>query len=110
MEKERLDYLNQYLHEEKSREGCRWKTMENGISIELFTNSEAMEIINETLMNSSDREIATDRFIKGMSVEEISASVGYDERTIQRKLREISKKMKKTFMKMCINRGNRPKI
>lgn len=110
MERERLDYLNEYLHEEKSREGCRWKTMEDGISVELFTNSEAMEIINETLMNSSDKEIAIDRFVKGMSVDEISASVGYDERTIQRKLRGISKKLKRTFMKMCINRRNRPKI
>lgn len=110
MEKERLDYLNGYLHEENRKNKDRWRTIEDGISVELFTNSEAMEIISETLLSKTDREIATDKFVKGMTNEEISADVGYDGRTIQRKLREISKKLKRTFVKMCIARNIKPKI
>lgn len=40
MDESRLRYINDYLHEENEKTGNKWKTIEDGISVGLFINSE----------------------------------------------------------------------
>lgn len=110
MRDDRLNYLNTYLNEENKKNKDKWKTIEDGISSKLFTNSETMEIIDETALSETERRIAVCKFIKMMTVDEIANDVGYDVRTIQRKAKQVSLKLKSTFMKMCICRNIDPKI
>lgn len=67
-----------------------------------FTISEITEIINETALNKLDKNIAIMRYIKKMTFDEISIKLNRDVRTIQKRLVNISIKLKSTCVKLFI--------
>lgn len=101
MDEERLAYTNHLLHDLLiQNKGDREKTNEEGISVDLFTRSEALEIIEDTCLSEEERRLAVDYFLDKKTKEEISSIYRYDRRTVRRKLRQISLKLKKTVLKM----------
>lgn len=110
MEESRLRYINEYLHEENEKNGNRWKTIEDGITIGLFINSETRELIDETLLTDMVRRIAEDKFLKAMTIEKIAEDVGIERRTASKQAKKVSKKLKATFKKMCIAKKIDPEI
>lgn len=110
MDDSRLRFINEYLHEENRKNGDRWKTIEDGISVSLFVNSETKEIIQETLLTDMERRIAEDRFLKAMTMEQIASDVGIERRTATKQVKRVSMKLKKTFRKMCLDKKIEPKI
>ena len=100
MDEGRLAHTNDLLHDLLiQNNGDREKTKE-GISVDLFTRSEALEIIEDTCLSEEERKLAVDYFLDKKTKEEISSIYRYDRRTIRRKLRQISLKLKRTVLKM----------
>ena len=64
--------------------------------------SEITEIINETVLSAEDRIIAEEKYIKDKTIQEIASIVFLSEKTVQRKISEISKKLKRTLQKIII--------
>jgi len=101
MDEGRLAHTNDLLHDLLiQNNGDREKTIEEGISVDLFTRSEALEIIEDTCLSEEEKKLAVDYFLDKKTKEEISSIYRYDRRTIRRKLRQISLKLKKTVLKM----------
>ena len=110
MDESRLRYINDYLHEENEKNGNKWKTIEDGISVGLFINSETREIIDETLLTEKERRIAEDRFLKAMTIEKIAEDLGIERRSVSKQTKRVSMKLKNTFKKMCLDKKIEPKI
>lgn len=110
MDESRLRYINDYLHAENEKTGNKWKTIEDGISVGLFINSETREIIDETLLTDTERRIAEDRFLKAMTIEKIAEDVGIERRSVSKQTKRVSMKLKNTFKKMCLDKKIEPKI
>lgn len=70
-----------------------------------FTITEITEIINETALNKLDKNIAVMRYIKRMTYEEISYKLNRDIRTIQKRIPNISIKLKETCVKLFIKQA-----
>lgn len=101
MDEERLVHTTQLLHDLLiENKGDREKTIEEGISVDLFTQSEALEIIEDTCLSEEEKKLAVDYFLDKKTKEEISSIYRYDRRTVRRKIRQISLKLKKTVLKM----------
>jgi hypothetical protein len=60
--------------------------------------SELMAVIDDTIFpKESDKEIAIDVFVKAMTVEKCSSLVGYDWKTVQKRLPIIEDKLNSTI-------------
>lgn len=73
-------------------------------SHEDYTISEIMEIISETVLSDTDREIANLRFTKKMTYEAIAEIVDRDCKTVQKRVKEISKKLKITAYRLLLQK------
>lgn len=67
-----------------------------------FTISEITEIINETALNKLDKNIAVMRYIKRMTFDEIANKLDRDIKTIQKRIPNISIKLKQTCVKLFL--------
>lgn len=65
-----------------------------------YTVSEIMEIIAETVLSDTDREIANLRFTKAMTYERIAEKVDRDCKTVQKRVKKISEKLKRTAYRL----------
>ena len=75
---------------------------ERGIRLDrkVLTLSERKEVIAETALKDVDRRIATLRYLKAMTPTEIAGLLSYDERTIRRRLKGISRMLCDTLLKI----------
>lgn len=67
---------------------------------DFLTISELKEIISETALTEVDRTIAVMRYIDSKSVQEIASEIGYDERTVRRRLCIIGPKLCETLLRI----------
>lgn len=67
---------------------------------EFLTLSEIREVISETPLTEEERRIATLRYADKRTVQEIASEIGYDERTIRRRLCVISPKLCETLLRI----------
>ena len=65
-----------------------------------LTASEIREVIDETALRPTDREIAIRRYCQCLKPGEIAALMSYDERTIRRRIAVISARLCLTLMRM----------
>ena len=65
-----------------------------------LTISEIREVISETALSSEDKTIASLRYLDKKSVQEIASQIGYDERTIRRRLCVLSPKLCETLLRI----------
>lgn len=70
------------------------------ITYEDFTTSEIENIINETSLTDRDRQIATLRFIKLKSEEDIASILQIDKKTVHSNISKISDALKNTCLKL----------
>ena len=92
MDPKRIDYFNaKYSYNEKF-----------DLSSKDFTVSEINEIINETVLNNDERIIAKEKYLNDKTIQEISDIVNLSEKTVQRKIPIISKKLKSTIQKIVL--------
>lgn len=60
--------------------------------------SELMAIIDETIfIKETDREIAIDVYVKSMTVEKCASLIGYDWKTVQKRLPKIQDRLNMTL-------------
>lgn len=101
MEEGRLEEINAHLLNLLiENKGDREKTIKEGITIDLFTKSEATEIINDTILSDEERKLALLYFIDKKTKEEIAALTFHDRRTVRKQLDVLSRKLKKTLLRM----------
>lgn len=89
MEQDRLNFFKQFSNDAKK-----------DLNASYFTISEIKEIINETALTSLERDIAHKKYVECKTYEEIANECCYDERTIKRRLPNISLKLKMTCVKL----------
>ena len=89
MQQTRVEYFAKLTQDEKYK-----------LSAKDFTVSEIREIISETSLSDTDAKIAECRYIKDMTMSAIAQEVGFDEKTIQRKIPKLSDKLKRTLQKL----------
>lgn len=65
-----------------------------------MTISELKEVISETALTEIDRTIAVLRYIESKNVQEIASEIGYDERTVRRRLCVIGPKLCETLLRI----------
>lgn len=70
------------------------------IDSDFLTLSEISEVIGETALTETDRRIATLRYVRKKTISEIAAEIGYDERSVRRRLVEISPKLCRTCLRI----------
>ena len=101
MEEGRLEEINAHLLNLLiENKGDREKTIKEGITIDLFTKSEATEIINDTILSDEERKLALLYFIDKKTKEEIAALTFHDRRIVRKQLDVLSRKLKKTLLRM----------
>lgn len=71
-----------------------------------FTVSEINEIIDETVLNDVDRQIAILKYVKDETIASISEQTFLDAKTVQRRIPKISHKLKKTLLKIFNDTDN----
>lgn len=65
-----------------------------------FTVSEIKLLIDETVLNDRDRQIAELRLCRAFTIERICAKLEYDDKTISGAVTKITDKVKKTIQKI----------
>lgn len=109
MEEGRLEEINAYLLNLLiENKGDREKTIDEGITIDLFTKSEALEIINNTILSDEERKLAQLYFIDKKTKEEIAVATFHDRRTVRTQIKALFKKLKKTLLRMLKAKNIRP--
>ena len=74
------------------------KDEKKALTVNDFTVSELTEIINETIFDKEvDKEIANFRFVKSCTIERTAEYIGYDWKTIQKRIPIIREKLNKTI-------------
>lgn len=76
--------------------------MDSGATLnkDFLTISELKEVISETALTEVDRTITIMRYIESKNVQEIASEIGYDERTVRRKLCTIGPKLCETLLRI----------
>ena len=70
----------------------------NALTVNDFTVSELTEIISETIFDKEiDRDIAIYRFVKSCTIERTAEKIGYEWKTIQKRIPIIREKLNKTI-------------
>lgn len=76
--------------------------MDGGATLDkdFLTISELKEVISETALTEVDRTITIMRYVESKNVQEIASEIGYDERTVRRKLCTIVPKLCETLLRI----------
>lgn len=76
--------------------------MDGGATLnkDFLTISELKEVISETALTEVGRTIAVMRYVESKNVQEIASEIGYDERTVRRKLCIIGPKLCETLLRI----------
>lgn len=84
---------------DKTRFIALTKEERENLTLDDFTISEILELINETVLSPENRTIARLRFAKAMTIEAIAEKVNRDMKTVQRRIPIIKKQLNKTILK-----------
>ena len=84
---------------DKTRFSALTKEEKENLTLNDFTVSEIIELINETVLSPENRIIARLRFAKDMTIEAIAEKIKRDVKTVQRRLPAIEIQLNKTILK-----------
>nr|DAU61047.1 MAG TPA: ECF sigma factor [Caudoviricetes sp.] len=84
---------------DKTRFSALTKEEKENLTLNDFTVSEIIELINETVLSPENRIIARLRFAKAMTIEAIAEKIKRDVKTVQRRLPAIEIQLNKTILK-----------
>lgn len=74
------------------------KEERENLKLEDLTMSEMEAVIAETILCEKNRKIAVLRFLKLSTFDQISETLGYDERTVAAKVKFIKERLKNTIL------------
>lgn len=83
----------------KTRFYALTKEEKEKLTLNDFTTSEILELINETVLSPENRVIAQLRFAKALTIEAIAEKIKRDVKTVQRRLPAIEIQLNKTILK-----------
>lgn len=83
----------------KTRFYALTKEEKEKLTLNDFTTSEILELINETVLSPENRAIAQLRFAKALTIEAIAEKIKRDVKTVQRRLPAIEIQLNKTILK-----------
>ena len=84
---------------DKTRFSALTKEEKENLTLNDFTVSEIIELINETVLSPENLIIARLRFAKAMTIEAIAEKIKRDVKTVQRRLPAIEIQLNKTILK-----------